>query len=173
METSQTWYLQKHEDETLFGPIPFDQLKQWAFDAQISPLDKVSHDGATWVKAPMVPDLEMDYLVEVSPDQYYGPTTFGAIREFLQVGEIHADTEVTNCRDGTKAPVKEIPELQTLRDDEENSVPVRTSIRVNLQQRIRELEEALMDERRARETAETLIDKLEAKLADVTRAASR
>ena len=173
MENSQTWYLQKFEDETLFGPMPFDQLKQWAFDAQVSPLDKISHDGTTWVKAPMVPDLEMDYLVEVSPDQYYGPTTFGAIREFLQVGEIHADTEVTNCRDGTKAPVKDIPELQPSRDDEENAVPVRTSIRVNLQQRIRELEEALMDERRARETAEHVIDKLEAKIADITRAASR
>lgn len=175
MDASQTWFLQKYEDETLFGPMPFDQLKQWAFDAQISPLDKVSHDGNTWVKAPMVPDLEMDYLVEVSPDQYYGPTTFGAIREFLQMGEIHADTEVTNCRDGTKAPLKDIPELQPSREDDENvlSVPVRTSIRVNLQQRIRELEEALMDERRARETAEHVIDRLEAKLADVTRAASR
>ncbi len=175
METSQTWYLQKHEDETLFGPIPFDQLKQWAFDAQISPLDKVSHDGSTWVKAPMVPDLEMDYLVEVSPDQYYGPTTFGAIREFLQEGEIHADTEVTNCRDGTKAPLKEIPELQPSRDDDDAqlSVPVRTSIRVNLQQRIRELEETLMEERRARETAEHVIDKLESKIAEITRAASR
>ena len=175
MDASQSWYLQKYEDETLFGPMPFDQLKQWAFDAQISPLDKISHDGNTWVKAPMVPDLEMDYLVEVSPDQYYGPTTFGAIREFLQAGEIHADTEVTNCRDGTKVPLKEIPELQASRDDEDNllAVPVRASIRVNLQQRIRELEELLMDERRARETAEHVIDKLEAKLADVTRAASR
>ena len=175
MDASQSWYLQKYEDETLFGPMPFDQLKQWAFDAQISPLDKISHDGNTWVKAPMVPDLEMDYLVEVSPDQYYGPTTFGAIREFLQAGEIHADTEVTNCRDGTKAPLKEIPELQPSRDDDDNHspVPVRASIRVNLQQRIRELEEALMDERRARETAEHVIDKLEAKLADITRAASR
>ncbi len=175
MDTAQSWYLQKYEDETLFGPMPFDQLKQWAFDAQISPLDKISHDGNTWVKAPMVPDLEMDYLVEVSPDQYYGPTTFGAIREFLQAGEIHADTEVTNCRDGTKAPLKEIPELQPSRDDDENAtpVPVRASIRVNLQQRIRELEEALMDERRARETAEHVIDKLEAKVADITRAASR
>ncbi len=173
MDASQSWYLQKFEDETLFGPMPFDQLKQWAFDAQVSPLDKISHDGNTWVKAPMVPDLEMDYLVEVSPDQYYGPTTFGAIREFLQMGEIHADTEVTNCRDGTKAPVKEIPELQPSRDDDEGAVPVRTSIRVNLQQRIRELEELLMDERRARETAEHVIDKLEAKLADITRAASR
>jgi hypothetical protein len=42
-----------------------------------------------------------------------------------------------------------------------------------LQQRIRELEEALMDERRAREDAEHQIAKLETKLAEITRAAAR
>jgi hypothetical protein len=73
----------------LFGPISFDQLKQWAMEAQISPLDKVSTDQTNWMKAPMVPGLEMDYLVEVSADQFYGPTTLGAVREFLQMGEIH------------------------------------------------------------------------------------
>jgi hypothetical protein len=175
MDASQTtWYLQKHHDETLFGPISFEQLKTWANDAQVSPLDRISNDGVTWVKAPMIPELEMDYLVEVTPDQYYGPTTFGAIREFVQMGEINPETEITNCRDGSKAPLRDIPELQPARGEEENflSVPVRTSIRVNLQQRIRELEEALMEERRAREMAEHLIEKLEAKLAEVTRAAS-
>ena len=175
MDTSQSWYLQKNEDETLFGPIPFDQLKEWAFDAQVSPLDKVSNDGTTWVKAPMIPDLEMDYLVEVSPDQFYGPTTFGAIREFIQLGEVNADTEITNCRDGTKAMVRDIAELQPSREEDENtlSVPLRTSIRVNLQQRIRELEEVVMEERRGREMAEHLVAKLEAKLDEINRAASR
>ena len=43
---------------------------------------------------------------------------------------------------------------------------------MNLQQRIRDLEEALMEERRARESAESLVEKLEAKLAEITRAAS-
>ena len=52
---------------TIFGPITFDQLHQWALDAQVSPLDKVSSDEKTWLKAPMVPELEMDYLIEVSP----------------------------------------------------------------------------------------------------------
>jgi hypothetical protein len=175
MDESQTWYLQKHDDSSVFGPIPFEQLKSWAVEAQVSPLDKVSHDGTTWMKSPMIPELEMDYLVEVSPDQFYGPTTFGAIREFLQMGEIHGDTEITNCRDGTKQALKDIPELQPSRDEEETtlSVPVRTSIRVNLQQRIRELEEILMEERRGREMAEHLVEKLEAKLAEITRAASR
>src|SRR5438874_12596037 len=112
MESAQTWYLMKNEDDTTFGPIRFEQLRQWALDAQVSPLDKVSTDGKNWSKAPMVPELEMDYLIEVTPDQFYGPTTIGAVREFLQMGEINADTPVTNCRDGSNRPIKDIPELQ-------------------------------------------------------------
>ncbi len=177
MDEHQTWFLLKHDDGALFGPVNFAQLKQWAVEAQISPLDKVSNDEHNWVKAPMIPELDMDYLVEVSPDQYYGPTTVGAIREFLQVGEIHADTVVTNCRDGSERTLKDIPAMLPLPADDEDmapsAVPLRTSIRVNLQQRIRELEEALMEERRAREMAEHLVEKLETKLSEINRTAAR
>jgi hypothetical protein len=172
MEAAPTWYLMKNEDGSIFGPITFDQLRQWSTDAQVSPLDKVSSDEKTWVKAPMVPELEMDYLIEVSPDQFYGPTTLGAVREFLQLGEVNADTPVTNCRDGSVQAIKDIPGVQIAQEDDEIQQPVRTSIRVNLQQRVRELEEALMDERRAREQAEHLVERLEAKLNEITRAAS-
>jgi hypothetical protein len=171
MDSAPTWYLMKNEDGSIFGPITFDQLHTWASDAQVSPLDKVSSDEKTWMKAPMVPELGMDYLVEVSPDQFYGPTTLGAVREFLLIGEVNAETPVTNCRDGSVRMIKEIPELRSS-IGEDDSQPVRTSIRVNLQQRVRELEEALMEERRAREQAEHLVERLETKLNEITRAAS-
>lgn len=172
MESAPTWYLMKNEDGSVFGPITFEQLREWATDAQVSPLDKVSSDEKNWVKAPMVPELEMDYLIEVSPDQFYGPTTLGAVREFMQIGEVNGETPVTNCRDGSVKPIKDVAELQALQQQDEIQQPVRTSIRVNLQQRVRELEEALMDERRAREQAEHLVERLEAKLSEITRAAS-
>jgi hypothetical protein len=171
MDATQNWFLMKNDDGTVFGPINFEQLRQWALDAQVSPLDKVSNDENTWFKAPMVPELGMDLLIEVTPDQFYGPTTLGAVREFLQAGEIHGETPVTNCRDGSVTLVKDIPELRAVQE-EENLQPVRTSIRMNLQQRIRDLEEALMEERRGRESAEALVEKLESKLAEITRAAS-
>ncbi|HEX8295776.1 MAG TPA: DUF4339 domain-containing protein [Chthoniobacteraceae bacterium] len=172
MDDSQNWFLMKNDDSSVFGPISFDQLKQWSLDAQVSPLDKVSNDGTNWRKAPMVPELEMDYLIEVSPDQFYGPTTIGAVREFLQMGEIGMETPVTNCKDGTIMQVREIPDLLPPKQEAAAIEPVRTSIRFNLQQRIRELEEALMEERRAREMAEHHVEKLEAKLGEITRAAS-
>ena len=172
MEASQNWFLMKNDDGAVFGPISFEQLRQWALDAQVSPLDRVSNDEVNWVKSPMIPDLGMDYLIEVSPDQFYGPTTLGAVREFLQMGEIGGETPITNCRDGVVTLVRDIAEFQTPSEEDEAMQPVRTSIRLNLQGRIRDLEEALMEERRARETAERLVERLEAKLAEITRAAS-
>jgi len=163
MEENYQWFLMKHDDGAVFGPISFDQLQQWAQDAQISPLDKVSQDESTWIKAPMVPELGMDFLVEVSTDQYYGPTTLGAVREFLLIGEISPDSYLTNCKDGIQTRVSDIPELQPRREEEQ---PVRTSIRLSLQKRIRELEEALMEERRALEAAELRCERLEARLAE-------
>lgn len=167
MEDSQKWFLLKYDDGTVFGPIAFQQLRQWARDAQVSPLDKVSTDEKTWTKAPMIPELEMDYLIEVSPDQFYGPTTIGAVKEFVDIGEINSETIITNCKDGNQQAVKEMEALkQPARSEEEQ--PVRTSIRLSLQQRIRDLEENLMEERRARDAAELRCEKLEARLAEVT-----
>jgi hypothetical protein len=168
-QETQNWFLMKHEDGSVFGPIPFNQLQRWAVDAQISPLDKVSTDESNWFKAPMIPELAMDFLIEVSPDQYYGPTTLGAVSEFITMGEIGTETIVINCRDGAQQTVKDIPGLvppapaKASREDEQ---PVRTSIRLSLQQRIRDLEETLLEERRAREVAEARCEKMEAKLAE-------
>jgi hypothetical protein len=173
MEESH-WYLRKAHDSSQFGPIPFSQLQQWAADAQVSPLDRVSTDEKTWMKAPMVPELEMDYLIQLSEDQFYGPTTVGAIQEFLDAGEITYETAITNCKDATQLHVKDlIPPPRELNAELANSdlslAGTRGSIRINLQQRVRELEEALLEERRARETAEMLVEKLEAQIANLTK----
>jgi peptidoglycan hydrolase-like protein with peptidoglycan-binding domain len=164
MDETQKVYLMKHGDSSVFGPVSFTQVRQWAIDAQVSPLDKISTDQNNWIKAPMIPELEMDYLVEVSPDQYYGPTTLGAVREFLVMGEINRDTTITNCKDGSTQTVREIPFLKVPTEEDQ---PVRSSVRVSLQQRIRDLEESLLDERRAREAAEQLVERLEARVAEL------
>jgi hypothetical protein len=169
-----TWYLRKASDGSLFGPIPFDQLIQWAANAQISPLDRVSSDQQTWLKAPMVPELKMDYLIEVGEDQYYGPTTIGAIAEFFASNEITAETTVTNCKDAVQIQVKDLLPASMLNPAPAAEVSIASrpsSIRLNLQQRIRELETALLEERRAREMAESIIEKLEARLEHTTRKA--
>src|SRR5216110_2220821 len=109
--SNQRWFLRKHEDGSVFGPLSFAQLAQWASTAQVAPHDAISADQLTWVKAPMLPELGMDWLVELTSEQYYGPTTLGAIQEFIRLGEIDGETFVINSCDGTRRQIQQIPEL--------------------------------------------------------------
>ena len=166
MDDSAKWFLMKQADETVYGPMPFSQLHQWAVDALISPLDKVSTDEVNWIKAPMVPELHMDYLVEVTQDTYYGPTTIGAVREFLMSGEISLETPLTDCTSGDQKPLREFPQVFQASDQQPAPI-LRVNARENLQGRIRELEEALLQERLLRKNSEELRLKAETRVAEL------
>ena len=169
MEHSAKWFLKKHEDGEVFGPVDFSKLKEWARAAQVSPVDMVSDDRTNWVKAPMLQQLHMDYLIQLGDESYYGPTTEEAVQEFLRLGEIHADTMLINCCTGTQTVLRDSgffqgqpPPLEDIAAGE----PGRRTIRQNLQQRIRELELLLVERRRELEMAEARIRQLERRLQD-------
>ncbi len=172
MDTESSCYLLKHDDGTLFGPMPFEQLKSWANKALVSPLDKISNDQDRWIKAPMAADLEMDWLIQLGVDELYGPTTLGAVNEFLGAGEISEDTLIINCCDGKQLTVRDLEGLVIERE----ASPIRTAsdrlkvptIRVSLQQRVRDLEAALLEERRYVARLEVDYQKLQAKYNDLS-----
>src|SRR5712691_7029688 len=158
---SQNWFLRKHEDGSVFGPLPFEQLRHWAAAAQVAPHDKLSHDQQTWLKAPMVPELEMDWLVEVTSERYYGPTTLGALREFLQLGEIGEETFVINSCDGSRCQIKELTGLFQLPSWPNDgpiagseAAPIASTMAINLRAQISDLERSLFEERRALQDCE-------------------
>jgi len=167
--SSQPWFLRKHQDGSVFGPISFDQLSSWTSAAQVAPQDVVSTDQQTWLKAPMVPQLGMDWLVEVTSEHCYGPTTIGTIHEFIRLGDINADTFIINSGDGTRRQIGEMPALfkttsTALRAETSgNTEPAATGISIRLQERIRDLEQTLREERRALAEAEERYEKLEEK----------
>ena len=165
---AQDWFLRKHEDGNIFGPLPFAQLARWASSAQVAPHDVVSTDQVTWTKAPMLPELEMDWLVEVTSERFYGPTTLGAIQEFMRLGEITGGTFVINSRDGSRRRVSEMPlVLSQIAIESEpkggSTGPVAAGISINVEDRIRDLEQALREERRALQEAEERYRALELK----------
>ncbi len=149
MESNSTWYLLKNEDGTVFGPIAISQLQEWAAAAQVSPLDKISQDQTEWNRAPTCPDLNMDWLVQPSPGQLYGPTTVGALREFILAGEIDGDSAAINCVEARQCKVRDIPELEAdlKAIEQSDTAPGRASVRENLKKRVQELEQMLMAER--------------------------
>jgi len=162
---NQSWFLRKHEDGSTFGPVRFDQIARWATAAQISPHDTLSNDRQTWVKAPMLPQLGMDWLVELTSEHYYGPTTLGALQEFIRLGEIDGETLVINTRNGASCKIQEMPQLwetgQTDAGDAQTEIqlgdpvgPAVARMSFRFQEQIRDLERTLDEERRALMEAE-------------------
>jgi hypothetical protein len=177
--TTQPWFLRKHEDGALFGPISFDQLERWALSAQIAPHDSVSTDQVTWMKAPMLPQLAMDWLVEVTSERYYGPTTLGAIQEFIRLGDIDGGTYIINTCDGNRIKIQETAalsvgatedvDLTSAPTEADENAPQVSGLSIAVRDRIRDLEQSLAEERRAlRETEERYRD-LEQKYNDLVR----
>lgn len=172
---SDTWFLNKHDDGSIFGPASADQIQDWALGAKISPLDKVSNDGqATWRRAPMFPELHMDWLVEVSDDYLYGPTTFGTVQEFLAAGEIDGETVVINCKEGSQARVKDMPVFSTrLRKNSADNLVNETTTGdkqpgLSDSEHILELEGKILDLRRALHESELRYQQLRQKYIDAT-----
>lgn len=170
----QDWFLRKHEEGSIFGPLPFAQLARWASSAQVAPHDAVSTDQVTWTKAPMLPELEMDWLVEVTTERFYGPTTLGAIQEFMRLGEINGETFVINSCDGSRRRVNEMPLVisQTEGDFAAEEVspvgPAASGMAIDVQDRIRDLEQSLREERRALQEAEERYRALELKYQELS-----
>jgi hypothetical protein len=175
---NQKWFLRKHEDGSTFGPVQFDQIARWAAAAQIAPHDTLSSDGQTWIKAPMVPQLGMDWLVELTSEHYYGPTTLGALREFIRLGEIDGETVVINTCDGARRQVHEMPDLwetvQSEGDKDQIEIqlgdpvgPAVSKMSIRLQERIRDLEQTLQEERRALAENQQRYNELEKKYQDL------
>src|SRR5438552_15811427 len=160
-----SWYLRKYECGGIFGPLPFDQLSRWASKARVAPRDLVSSDRQNWMKAPMVSELGMDWLVEVTSERYYGPTTLGAIHEFVRLGEVTPENFVINTCDGSRQKIQEIASLfATTNEDGEMLVeesPAATGMSIKFEERIRDLERSLGEERRALQEAEARYRELE------------
>jgi len=118
----------------------------------------------------MVAQLGMDWLVELTSEHYYGPTTVGAIQEFIRLGDINPNTFVINSCDGSRRQIREMPALFKTNATgskagaaEAVSEPAAAGISIRLQERIRDLEQTLREERRALAEAEQRYEKLEGK----------
>lgn len=167
---SLPWFLRKHENGDVFGPVSFDQIRSWATNAYVNPQDSLSTDGKNWTKAPMIAELQMDWLIEIPDNPLYGPTTAGAILEFLRMGEITTGTQIVNCCTAETMLLSEAPfcNLATLPAHDANvPAPPKSAIKLSLQQRIRDLEIELLEKRVQLNTANEKIVRLEVRLHDL------
>ena len=113
-DLSPVWLLKKHGTGNVHGPVSFEKLLEWAAAAQINPQDLISEDEENWKKAPMIEGLGMDWLIDVPKNPLYGPTSPGAVLEFLKMGEIDLSATVVNCCTGASMTLEEAPFYRNL-----------------------------------------------------------
>jgi hypothetical protein len=175
IERSENWFLRKHESGEVFGPVPFEKIRDWAHSAQVNAQDMLSTDQIIWTKAPMIPETKMDWLIVLGENVLYGPTAAEALLEFERLGEITLATTLINCTTGEQTTLGEAPFYRGQMAIEEQT-PMDTlviqpgrgaGLRMSLQQRIRELENALLDKGRKLTEAEETIARLEGKVREL------
>ena len=81
------WYVRNTAGK-VFGPIDFDSLKSWVKDGRVEPLAGVSSDLTHWILAPLKPELEMNWVVENNPGQFYGPTHRAVVDDLVKTGTL-------------------------------------------------------------------------------------
>jgi len=81
------WYV-KNADGKVFGPVDDEKLLAWVKDGRVEPFAGVSNDLKTWKLASLVPQLEMDWLVENEPGRFYGPTHRAVVEDLQKSGSL-------------------------------------------------------------------------------------
>jgi len=83
----------------------------------------------------MINELQMDWLIEIPDNPVYGPTTTGAILEFLRMQEITTSTQIVNCCTAETMLLSEAPFFKPksrVPKNENLPPPFKTGIKVNL-----------------------------------------
>jgi len=78
----------------VFGPVSLDTLRAWACDGRVAPVDEVCEGDGPWRQAGNVPDLGMEWLIELPGGELYGPVPLAAFLDMLREGSLGPDLKV-------------------------------------------------------------------------------
>ena len=159
-EAPMLWRVKKAPDNSIYGPVDVETLKEWANSAQIAPEDVVDESDEKWRVAPEVDFLEMLWLVKLPGGETYGPTTVGTLREFINEGLVTEKTLATHAKTHQSLPLTalvaavDFEKKRASRRPAQDANKSTASLAVEMakDQHIRQLEEDLKELRREHET---------------------
>ena len=159
-EAPMLWRIKKAPDNSIYGPVDTEMLKEWANSAQIAPEDRVDESDENWRVAPEVDFLEMLWMVKLPGGEIYGPTTVGTLREFINEGLVTEKTLVTHGKTHQSLPLTalvaavdfEKRRASRRAPTEANKSTASLAVEMAKDQHIRQLEEDLKELRREHET---------------------
>jgi hypothetical protein len=159
-ETPMLWRVRKAPDNSIYGPVDTEMLKEWANSAQIAPDDMIDESDENWRSAPEIDFLEMMWLVKLPGGEVYGPTSVGTLREFINEGLVTEKTLATHGKTHQSLPLAALVaavDFEQKRNQrrpakEANKSTASLAVEMAKDQHIRQLEEDLKELRREHET---------------------
>jgi hypothetical protein len=104
-EAGLIWRVRKGPDDSIYGPVDTEMLKEWANSAQIAPEDMIDASDDKWRVAPEIDFLDMLWMVRLPGGETYGPTTVGTLREFINEGLVNEKTPATHSKTHQSLPL--------------------------------------------------------------------
>lgn len=93
-EKESTEYYVRGADDKVFGPVDMTTLVEWTGDSRLDSTSVVSTDQKQWTPAPLIPELEMIWLVETDPGTFYGPFNRRVVDGLIEAGTISRETRL-------------------------------------------------------------------------------
>jgi DNA repair exonuclease SbcCD ATPase subunit len=102
----------------VYGPISLLTLCDWATQGRVVAGNDISTDGENWFAAEELPDLKMDWVVELKNGKKFGPFNLLAAPFLLQRGIIEPDAILINPETKKQVAIKSlIEENSTLKSE--------------------------------------------------------
>jgi len=174
MRNNENFYV-KSPTGKVFGPIDIETLKKWVRDGRVEPLAGVSSDLQNWAIAPSYPELEMNWIVENNPGQFYGPTHRAVVDDLKKSGSLSPAARFYlddrgQAAQRIAAAEKAIADrdLEISRRDTALAEAQKTSARKDMQ--MEEVKKALVQRDARLAEATTLLAQRESQIAELTKA---
>ena len=105
MSNSGDWFV-RTEDGNVYGPAGISTLVEWAKESRVEPSCFLSRDRISWTPAQLLPELEMEWLVETEPGRVYGPFNRALVVSMFATNAVPASSKAYRLH---KFPVDEDP----------------------------------------------------------------
>ncbi|MFC1461061.1 hypothetical protein ACFLQR_00900 [Verrucomicrobiota bacterium] len=98
----------KLSNGVVYGPVELGELREWAEECRLTPGDQVSSDAVHWVNAETLPELAMQWMVEMASGEIFGPVNLHAIVGFVHSHLVIPNSRLVNRVTGEKSTVADL-----------------------------------------------------------------
>ena len=109
--TGSTEWLLRVADGSIYGPVALPTLCEWASQARIGPGCALSADREHWIPAEEIPELELDWIVELPGQKPCGPLHLKGVFELARDQGLPSTTRIVHRFSKTPTTLADLPLL--------------------------------------------------------------